>query len=130
MIESGITFDYSQLVMDNEFASMIKHMVEGIPVNDETLAVDVIKEIGPFKDFISHAHTFKHMKTASQSQLIDRRTRDAWQALGGKDIYQRSREKAKAILETYQPEPLPENVIENIRSIVKSAEEELGVSGK
>ena len=46
MIEMGMTIDYGQMVMDNEFARMIKYVVQGIPVNDETLAVDVIHEIG------------------------------------------------------------------------------------
>ncbi|NIO04388.1 MAG: Trimethylamine methyltransferase MttB, partial [Proteobacteria bacterium] len=49
MLEMGMTLSFAQLVMDNEFARMIKHVVKGIPVNDETLAVDVIREIGPFK---------------------------------------------------------------------------------
>ena len=51
MIEMGMTIDYGQLVMDNEFARMIKHVVQGIAVNDETLAADVIHEIGVGKNF-------------------------------------------------------------------------------
>ena len=38
MLEMGVTLDFGQLVMDNEFAGMIKHVLNGIPVNDETLA--------------------------------------------------------------------------------------------
>ena len=52
MIESGVTFDCGQFVMDNEFARMIKHGVGGIPVDDETLAVDDIAAVGPFGDFL------------------------------------------------------------------------------
>ena len=47
MIEMGMTIDYGQMVMDNEFARMIKYVVQGIPVNDETLALDVVEELGP-----------------------------------------------------------------------------------
>ena len=50
MIESGVTFDCGQLVMDNEIARMIKHVVNGIPVDDETLAVEDIAGVGPFGD--------------------------------------------------------------------------------
>ena len=46
MLESGITFDLAQLALDCEFARMIKHTVNGIPVNQETIALDVIQEIG------------------------------------------------------------------------------------
>ena len=126
MLEMGMTLDWAQLVMDNEIAGMVKHVVQGIPVNDETLAVDVIHEVGPFGDFISHEHTRKHMRTLqSQPRLIDRRRRDFWQQLGGTDLAERSREEAKHILKTHQPDPLPQGVVTALRSIVQNAEEEL-----
>ena len=127
MIEMGMTIDYGQMVMDNEFARMIKYLVQGIPVNDETLAVDVIKEIGVGKDFLSHASTYKHMRTQSQPKLIDRRMREDWQAAGSTDIYQRALEEARYILENHKPDPLPDDVLAAIRSIVKEAEAELGI---
>ncbi len=130
MIEMGMTIDYGQMVMDNEFARMIKYLVQGIPVNDETLAVDVIKEIGVGKDFLSHASTYKHMRTQSQPKLIDRRMREDWQAAGGTDIYQRALEEAKYILENHKPDPLPDTVLSAIRSIVEEAEAELGIRTK
>ncbi len=127
MIEMGMTIDFGQLVMDNEFAKMIKLVVNGIPVNDETLAVDIIHEVGVGKDFLSHEHTFNHMREQSQPELIDRTMREDWEAAGGTDLYERSLEKARHILETHKPDPLPENVLKDIRSIVEEAEAELGV---
>ena len=127
MLESGVTIDFGQLVMDNEFAGMIKHVLNGIPVDDENLAVDVIHDVGPLKDFLAQKHTLKHMNSQSQPDLIDRRRRSKWQELGGTDMYERATAKAREILETHEPDPLPENVLETIRSIVKGAEEELGV---
>ena len=126
----GMTIDYGQMVMDNEFARMIKYLVQGIPVNDETLAVDVIKEIGVGKDFLSHGSTYKHMRTQSQPNLIDRRMREDWEASGRKDIYQRALEEARYILENHKPDPLPDGVSAAIRSIVEEAEAELGVGAK
>ena len=130
MIEMGMTIDYGQMVMDNEFARMIKYLVQGIPVNDETLAVDAIKEIGVGKDFLSHESTYKHMRTQSQPKLIDRRMREDWQAAGGTDIYQRALEEARYILENHKPDPLPDAVLSTIRSIVEEAEAELGIRTK
>lgn len=126
----GMTIDYGQMVMDNEFARMIKYLVQGIPINDETLAVNVIKEIGIGKDFLSHASTYKHMRTQSQPKLIDRRMREDWQAAGATDIYQRALEEARYILENHKPDPLPDDVLAAIRSIVKEAEAELGILTK
>jgi trimethylamine--corrinoid protein Co-methyltransferase len=127
MLESGVTIDFGQLVMDNEFAGMIKHVLHGIPVDDENLAVDVIHDVGPLKDFLAQKHTLKHMNTQSQPSLIDRRRRSKWQELGGTDMYERASARAREILETHEPDPLPQDVLETIRSIVEGAEEELGV---
>ncbi len=126
-----MTFSFGQLVMDNEFARMIKHVVKGIPVNDETLAVDVIREVGAFNDFLSHDSTLKHMRAVqSQPQLIDRRMREDWENSGGSSITQRAEEEARHILETHKPEPLPDNVLATLRSIVEEAEAEFGVFKK
>jgi trimethylamine--corrinoid protein Co-methyltransferase len=127
MIESGITFDYGQLVMDNEFAAMIKHAVSGIEVNDKTLSVDIIDEIGPFGDFISHDSTFDYMRSQSQPQLIDRRIRENWELSGGRDLYERACEKARHLIETHEPLPLPDSTLSELRAIVNGAEEERGV---
>jgi len=130
MLESGITFDFAQLVLDNEFARMIKHTIRGFRVDKETLAVDVIKEIGPAKNFLAHQHTLRHMRTQSQPELIDRKGIEDWKAAGGTDIYRRAAEKAKSILESHNPEPLLSDVSAKIRSIIAETEDELGVDKK
>lgn len=127
MLEMGITFDLAQLVLDNEIAGMIKYAVSGIPVNDETLAVDVIKEMGIGKDYLSHESTYQHMKTQSRAELMDRRMREDWEADGSKDIYQRAHDKMIDILETYEPPQLSDAVRQDIQEIVREAEKEKGV---
>jgi trimethylamine--corrinoid protein Co-methyltransferase len=130
MLEMGITFDYGQLVMDNDFAGMIKHVVRGIRVDDGTLAVDFIHEVGSSRDFLSHEHTYLHMKEMSEPKIIDRRRRDDWKSRGGLDMYQRALEEARHILKTYKPPQLAESVQGEIRRIIAGTEEELGVRRK
>ena len=125
MLEMGITFDLAQLVLDHEIAAMILHSLDGIVVNDETLSVDVIREMGIGKDYMSHESTYKHMKSQSQTQIIDRRMREDWETAGSKDSYKRAHNKMIEILETYEPPPLPAIVLSNIQSIVQEAEKEL-----
>jgi trimethylamine--corrinoid protein Co-methyltransferase len=125
MLEMGMTLGFGQMVIDNEIARMIKHTVNGMPVNDETLAVDVIKEIGPFKDFLSHEHTLQHMKIHSQPKFIDRRMREDWESMGKVGMCDKADEAAKFILETHQPKALSEKVQIQLRSIVEGAEKEL-----
>lgn len=127
MIESGMTFDFGQLVMDDEFARMIKHAVRGVPVDDETLAVDVIAGVGPFRDFLSEDHTMRHMREQSQPRFIDRRVREEWAAQGSSTIYERATQTAREILETHQPLPVPEAAREEMRAIIAEAERHLGV---
>ncbi len=128
MLESGITFDFGQLVLDCEFVRMIKHTIQGIPVNDDTLAIDPIKEIGSGGDFLMHPHTFKYMRQQSRPELIDRRVRGTWEKAGATTAYERALKKVRYILENHEPEPLPEEVLEKIRSIVTETEKQMGIS--
>ena len=127
MLESGITFDFGQLVTDAEFARMIKHIVNGIPVDDETLALGVIKEIGPGGDFLCHPHTLQRMRSQSRPEFIDRSMREAWEKKGSQRVYQRAVEKARHILETHRPQSLPRDVLDKIRKIVLETEKEMGI---
>ena len=127
MLEMGITFDLAQLVLDNEVAGLIKRTVNGIEVNDETLSLDTIKEIGPFKDYLAHESTFKNMRLTTTPKLMDRRMRPRWEKDGSKDAYERASEKVKHIIETYEPPKLSDEVLKKIRDIVDGAEAEQGV---
>jgi trimethylamine--corrinoid protein Co-methyltransferase len=127
MLEMGITFDFGQLVMDNDFAGMIKHAVRGIPVNDDTLSVDIIREVGPFKEFVSHENTYQNMRITSRPKLIDRSRRDDWNRKGARDLYGRATEEARRILETHKPPKLPDSVAAEIQGIIRETEDELGV---
>ena len=125
MLEGGLTWDYAQLVMQNEMARMILHTVKGIPITDDKMAIEVVRAVGPGGEFISHDHTYKNFKELSRAQLLDRRNREAWLADGGKDIVERSYEKAQDILENYKNlSPLPEDIQRQLQEIVKEAETE------
>ena len=125
MLESGVTFDFGQLVMDDEFAGMIKHVVGGIPVSDDTLMVDEIDRVGAFGDFLSLDSTLKHMREQSQPKLMDRRVRDDWAQRGSSDMHQRATEEAVRILEQHQPPALPDDVAAELASIVAATAAEL-----
>lgn len=125
MLESGITFDYGQLIMDNELIALIKQFVRGIAVNDETLAVDEIHAVGAKGDFLSTEHTLRHMKDTLQPKLFDRQVRDEWVAAGGTDIAERSLAKARQLAAEYQPLPVDPDVLQRMRDVVAQAEAEV-----
>jgi trimethylamine--corrinoid protein Co-methyltransferase len=127
MIESGVTFDCAQLVMDDEFAAMIKFVVNGIRVDDELLMVDDIHEVGAFGDFLSLDSTYRHMREQSQPRLLDRRVREDWQSDGATDLYARSLARAREIIEGHRPAPLDADVAAEMRAFVRRADRERGV---
>jgi trimethylamine---corrinoid protein Co-methyltransferase len=121
MLDSGMTWDYAQAVMQNEMVRMIVTSIAGIPLNDELMALDVIASVGPGGEYITHEHTYKNMKQQSQVDLFDRNTRDVWEERGSKDIVEKSYEKAFDILKNHRPEPLPEGVQVSLNEIFKEA---------
>ena len=125
MLESGITFDFAQLVLDSEFVRMIRHTIGGFAVDDESLAVDVIKTVGPAKDFLTQPHTLKHVRTHSQPEFIDRSRMEKWKSAGATDSYAKAAEKTCDILQNHKPEPLPEKVLKEMQAIIAETEEEL-----
>ena len=128
MIESGVTFDLGQLVMDNEIARMIKFAVGGIRVDDETMAVDDIAKVGAFGDFLSLDATLMHMRELSQTDLLDRRVREDWQGRGATDLATRARARALELVESHQPMPLDPDVAEQVHRIIQAADREKGVA--
>ena len=111
MLEMGMTISYSQLLMDAEMAEMMLFSMDGIVVIDETLSVDVIKEVGPRSDFLAHMNTFENMYIQSKPKLIDRLTRDRWNEAGHLDMESRALIAAKELLATWEPEPLSEEEV-------------------
>jgi trimethylamine--corrinoid protein Co-methyltransferase len=123
ILEMGQVLSFSQMVMDNEFAAMIKRSIRGIEVNDELMAVDLIRQVGIGGNFLGQKHTMEHIVGEQvQADMIDRRMRGGWEKKGAKDLHQSSVERAKKILETHQPKQLEGDLAEELVRIAKSAE--------
>jgi trimethylamine--corrinoid protein Co-methyltransferase len=126
-LETGLTFDFGQAVLDDEIVRMIKHLKQGIEVDDETLSVDLIHEIGPFGEFLSHDTTLLKMKSLSQTELFDRSNREDWEKKGQQQGYAKALSLAIDIIENHEPEPLPGSAVKRIRVLVEEAEKEVSV---
>ena len=114
--------------MDNEIARIIKFAVGGIAVTDETMAVDDIARVGAFGDFLSLDATLKHMRTLSQTNLLDRRVREDWESRGATDLATRTRARALELVESHQPLPIDPDVAEQVHRIIEAADREKGVA--
>jgi trimethylamine--corrinoid protein Co-methyltransferase len=127
MLEMGVTFSAAQLMMDADIAEMILYAVRGVTVSDETLSVDVTKEVGYRKDFLTHRHTFKNRHIQSNPALIDRQMRNRWAETGQTDMPARAEALARKLIAEYRPAPLAEEAGRAIRAIVNAREKELGL---
>jgi trimethylamine--corrinoid protein Co-methyltransferase len=127
MLESGITFDLAQLVVDNELIGMTKYSRRGIVVSDATTAMEEIMTVGPAGHYLEQATTLKGARELSTTKLIDRQVRKAWEAAGSPDFYENARREARRILVEHEPTPLPDDVVDEIHAVVVRADEEVGV---
>jgi trimethylamine--corrinoid protein Co-methyltransferase len=120
-LESGLTGSLAQLVICDEVISWIKAALMPVEINDETLALDVIDEIGPDGGFLGSDHTLTHFRDRWYPTLIDHNNYEGWRAKGGQDLGQRAAAKVEQLLTTHLPEPLPTDIQKGLRKIVQRA---------
>jgi trimethylamine--corrinoid protein Co-methyltransferase len=116
-LEFGLTFDYAKFMLDVECARLMR-VVHGVPLSDAQMALDVIAEVGPGGEFLTHDHTFQHMREGSQVTLFDRRSREAWGNLETPDVVERARGRARQILATHEPPPVSEQTRVEVQEII------------
>ncbi len=109
-LEAGLTNSPEYMVLTNEIISQARSFAAGVSLDDESLALDVIHEVGPGGQFISHDHTLSHWRELWVPKLFDRTRLDRWQAQGSKDTRIRTRDLTVALMEQQQPAPLPASV--------------------
>jgi len=93
-----------------------------VVVNEETLALDVVEELGPDGDYLSHDHTFRHFKDAHYSRLADRQIFSAWQEAGSTTMAERAAVQVEEILAGEPVEAVPQEVRKMLREYVLRAE--------
>ena len=123
MLESGMTFDPAQLVIDDEIIAMTRFLKKGVVVNDLTTSIEEIVSVGPAGNFLELDSTLKGFRGLTAPRLIDRKVREAWEADGSPDFYLKARAKAKQILAEHEVMPLPDGVEDELRAIVAQADE-------
>jgi trimethylamine--corrinoid protein Co-methyltransferase len=123
LIESMRTQSLEQTVIDNDILGIVHRAIRGIDVDDGTLALDVLRRVGPGGHFLGEKHTHEyHLREHHIPKLCDRRDRSSWQKLGGRDIIQIGREEVRRILKHHRPSPLDRDIIGRMRAICHRAE--------
>jgi trimethylamine--corrinoid protein Co-methyltransferase len=110
-IEQGLTSCMEMQVAADEIIDMVKRILRGIPVNDDTKALNVMEDVGPGGHFLEHDHTYERFKDEIWvPKLVDRQNWENWTAAGSKRYSDRVHERVIEILET-ETEPLLEEAM-------------------
>jgi trimethylamine--corrinoid protein Co-methyltransferase len=125
LVHGSRIWSFEQMLMDCEIFDIIHRMMQGIVVNEETLALDAIRAVGPGPggNFLTLKHTRDHMRDLWVPQFFDRRSYEIWEDKqdGARDW---AGEKAKHILTTHQPDPLDPKLSKELQRIIESVEGE------
>lgn len=121
-LEFGTTSSLEMVTMANELIQMCRFFTGGIPVDENTLALEVIEKVGtggPGSIFLTEDHTFENFEQSNfLPNLLDRSRFDAWEGAGAMDMYARCNAEAKRILAEHQAVPKTEEVLKEIDRIV------------
>jgi trimethylamine--corrinoid protein Co-methyltransferase len=107
-LDFGRTGSLDMIVILNEVIDQVRRLYRGIPVNDTTLALDVIREVGADGNFLVHRHTLEHLQSTQwRPELINRQGYEKWQAAGNSSLLERAKKKLQQVLKEQQPIPIP-----------------------
>jgi trimethylamine--corrinoid protein Co-methyltransferase len=120
-LEAGLTTSPEMIVFTAEMIAMLRRFMGGMSLDAESLALDVIHQVGPGGDFLTVQHTLEHFRELWQPTLFSRQRADDWIAAGSQRLGERLRDKTLALIETHQPEPLPENVGKEVDYILRNS---------
>ncbi len=116
----GLTGSLDMIVIGDEIIDMSRRMKRGIPVNDDTLGLDAIREVNHQGHYLMHPHTLKHLRSTQwRPKLISRKGYEKWEQEGCTTLLDRARKKLRHILETHQPAAIPEATLQEIRKRVQ-----------
>ena len=108
------------MVVDDEVIGMVKRILAGIDVNDETLAVDLIKKMGFNGNYLFDGHTRKHVRELWQAKLGETGSYDGWKRAGAKSTTEKAQERVAEILATPSA-PFPADLGAEFDAIIAAA---------
>ncbi len=118
-MDAGMQGSLQLLAIDNDLIGFIRAATAPVETSEETLALDVVKELGPRGDYLAHAHTYQHFREPYYSKLADKRQYDDWVSHRATSMEERAAEQVETILESHEPEPLPQDVRDSLGQIVE-----------
>ncbi len=127
-LEGGLTASFEKMVMDAELLQMMIEFLLPLEVNDDTLGLDAIHEVGPGGHFFGASHTLAHYETAFYSPIVsDWRNFESWKEAGSPVTADHANRLVTRLLEQYEAPPLDDAIGEELEAFVEKRREEGGV---
>jgi trimethylamine--corrinoid protein Co-methyltransferase len=121
-------YDPALMVIENEFLESMKRVARGFEVNENTLAFDVIKEVGIGGQFLGHPHTHENFRQELWlPEFFNGAIYESWRGAGGKAILDRARERILAILATHHPRGIREQTEQALLTLLEKYARTLGL---
>lgn len=125
-LESTLSMSPESLVMDDEIASYFLRFQRGIPINDDELALDVIKEVVHKGDFLTTDHTVMHYrKSLSKAKIAYRDRRASWEAAGSLSLEEAAQERVRQILAAEPKQYLDDHQMAELERLERAGMAEL-----
>jgi trimethylamine--corrinoid protein Co-methyltransferase len=121
-IEAGLTTSYEMLVAMDEVAGLVRRFMDGVEINQDSLALDVIDRVGPGGHFLEEDHTFRHFRHNWFPRLLDRKSREDWEAAGSLTMRDRAVARVRTLLDHHQSPSLPASISTSLEAIIQRAE--------
>lgn len=122
--------DPRMMVVENEFIDAIRRVARKIEVNDRTLDLDVVKEVGPGGTFLTHPHTFEHFRNEMWlPDLFSGHSLEGWRAAGSTPILEKARRKVLDVFDSHHPRGIKEETEQALLSLIEKYAGELEIDG-
>ena len=119
-MDSALTTHLDAITMEDEIVSYSRRINRGFEVDEESLAFDVIEEVGPKGEFLTHDHTAENFREIWYPTLLDHRIYQQW-AVESKDMRTRVHDKTCQILQKHEPVQLDDDVQAKVDAVLESA---------
>jgi trimethylamine--corrinoid protein Co-methyltransferase len=125
-VQSVLSHSLAAVVVSNEICGYVKRILNGVKVNDDTLALDVIHEVGPGGNFLMNPHTLKYFRSEIWEPTISKRLTPAeWENQGMKGVMDYAQDKVNRILADEPVSYISDDAKGIIAEIVKKSDREL-----
>jgi trimethylamine--corrinoid protein Co-methyltransferase len=119
LLDCAMTGSLELVAFSDEVIGWLRSYLRHLDISEETLALDVIRQVGPDGHFLETDHTLRHVREAWSPALFDRRSHYRWSADGAPTLQNRANRRVKEIIRDHRPESLSPEITNRLAEIIE-----------